>query len=139
MKYPISPPGYWRDRREWSTWLGRKGTVVGSTCIQVSSPELAYLTPYPYVLVDFGSERRAFMGTGHTSFLVGEIVECVWRRMGSVDAAGIIPYGIKVQRLASTDKRGIEIEGDDVSLVPENESEEDVTESENESNRRSTR
>ncbi|MCD8484379.1 OB-fold domain-containing protein [Candidatus Woesebacteria bacterium] len=126
MNHALSAPRYWRDRREWSRWLGRKGTVVASTLIHVAPPELAYGAPYPYVLVDFGSEKRSFLGTGHTSFLVGEIVECVWRRMGTPDATGIIPYGIKVQRLSPEEPVA------PVESV-------DTLESEDESHRRSTR
>ncbi len=128
-----SSPQYWRDRRQWSSWIGKKGTVLGCTLIQVAPPEFAYLVPYPYVLVDFGSEKKLCIGTGHSSFPVGEIVECVWRRMGEPESTSIIPYGIKVQPYVLSGKDTPE----DFAQKQQYESEE--TESENESNRRSTR
>ena len=91
-------PQYWRARTQWSAWLGRKGTVVASTLIRVGTPALDASTPYPYVIVDFGDERRSFMGVGHEELIPGETVECVWRRIGEVAAHEVIPYGIKVQR-----------------------------------------
>lgn len=91
-------PQYWRARKHWSTWVGRKGTVIASTLIHVGNPALAESTPYPYVLIDFGDEQCSFVGVGHEEFLPGETVECVWRKMGKVDPHEVIEYGIKVQR-----------------------------------------
>lgn len=94
----VTSPQYWRGRKEWSAWLGRKGTVVASTLIHVGSPAFSDSTPYPYVIVDFGDEQRSFMGVGHEELVPGETVECVWRKLGAVGANEVIEYGIKVQR-----------------------------------------
>jgi len=98
----MQPAQYWRQTKEWSSWIGKQGTVVATTQVRVASPERAGLTPYAYALVEFGSERRSFMGVGHSELEVGNAVECVLRKNANSDKKSLIEYGIKVQKLSSS-------------------------------------
>jgi len=91
---------YWRARKEWSAWVGKKGAVIASTMIYVGSPALSAQTPYPYVVVDFGEVKHSFMGVGHEALQPGNVVECVWRKIDAVAPHEVIMYGIKVKKCA---------------------------------------
>lgn len=117
----ITSPQYWRGRKVWSAWLGRKGTVVVSTLIHVGSPAFSENTPYPYVIVDFGDEQHSFIGVGHEEFLPGETVECVWRKFGSGEAHEVIEYGIKVQRYTAEGEAAFSFESEFVDQSVEEE------------------
>jgi uncharacterized OB-fold protein len=95
------PASYWRQTKNWSAWIGRKGTVIVSTSVAVSSPEQAEFKPYSFVLVDFESEKHEFMGTSHDVFQPGDVVECVLRKIASGDERGLVGYGIKIQKVAT--------------------------------------
>lgn len=95
----VKPPSYWRAAQQWHEWLGRRGRVVVATYIRVAAPQFAVATPYSYLLVDFGGQRREFMGVGHEHPQAGDEVECVLRKMGQGGAADLIEYGIKVQKV----------------------------------------
>ena len=97
----ITAPLYSRNNREWHRWLGRQGRVVASTMVRAAAPVQQSLAPYSYVLVDFGDEKRSFMGVGQQKLAAGDQVECVWRKLGVASAAGIINYGIKVRLVPS--------------------------------------
>ncbi len=96
----MQPAQYWRQSKDWSTWLGREGTVIGSTQVRVAAPERSALTPYAYVLIDFGSERRSFMGVGHQPLQVGDRVRCVLRKTAVTDKNDLIAYGIRVEKMS---------------------------------------
>ncbi len=95
----MKPAQYWRANKEWSKWIGRKGRVIAATLVHVSSPELASITPYSYVIVDFGKEKHEFMGVDHEVLAIDDEVECVLRKCGTPTAQSLIPYGIKVRKL----------------------------------------
>jgi uncharacterized OB-fold protein len=95
----MKPPQYWRQNKEWKKWIGKKGTVLASTIVRVSAPEQSAFTPYSYVLVDFGNEKREFMGVGHQTFEIGDTVECVLRKIAVLADHELIPYGVKVQKI----------------------------------------
>jgi len=95
----MRPAQYWRQQKEWQKWLGKTGTVVASTVVRVAAAERAPLVPYSCVLVDFGGERREFMGAGHETFELGEKVRCVLRKIAIPAKHELIPYGIKVSKM----------------------------------------
>lgn len=97
----LTPVQYWRANKQWSQWLGKRGTVVASTLIRVAEGALAAWTPYPFVLVEFtDGTRHEYMGTGNQAYEPGDTVECVLRRLAVAGSHEVIPYGIKVQRIA---------------------------------------
>lgn len=95
----ITSVPYWRQNTSWSVWLGKKGKVILSTLLQISSPDQKAYLPYSFVLVDFGGEKREFMGIKGEVFESGDVVECVFRKVSSPSEEGIIHYGIKVKKI----------------------------------------
>jgi uncharacterized OB-fold protein len=95
----MKPAHYARKNKNWQKYLGKKGTVLSSTLIRVTSPELSYLTPYSYVLVDLGNEKKELMGVGNQILKVGDQVECVLRKISTASAESLIEYGIKAQKI----------------------------------------
>jgi len=95
----MQPARYWRDNKTWKVWVGKRGTVVVSTVVTVSSPEHAAFQPYSYVLVNFGTQQHEFMGSGHETFQEGDKVECALRKITSGDDRSLIGYGIKVKKV----------------------------------------
>lgn len=94
-----SPAQYWRHNKTWAKWLGRQGEVIAVTQMHVGIPALASWTPTSYALVDFGDERHEFLVAGQGTVQSGDQVECVLRKLGQPDETGVIPYGIKVQKV----------------------------------------
>jgi uncharacterized OB-fold protein len=94
----MKPAQYWRMNKEWKNWLGKSGTVMASTVVRVYAPSPSVFTPYSYVLVDFGGEKKEFMGAGQEIFEVGEKVVCVLRKVAVPEKHDLIPYGIKVAK-----------------------------------------
>lgn len=95
----ISPAQYWRQNKDWKNWLGKQGKVIGVTRVHVAPPGQENFVPYSMALVDFTLEKRLFMVAGHEEVAIGDAVVCVLRKVAQPDERGIIPYGIKVQRL----------------------------------------
>ena len=95
----MKPAAYWRASKEWSGWLGRRGKVVVSTLITVAAPEQEIMTPYSYAIIDFGDQKKEFMGAGHASLTIGDEVECVLRKLSVGQPHELIEYGIKVQKV----------------------------------------
>jgi uncharacterized OB-fold protein len=95
----MHPGKYWRQSKELKKWLGKKGTVIASSVVHVAAPDQSALTPYSYVIIDFGSEKREFMGADHQVFVEGDEVECVLRKMVTLETEGLIPYGVKVKKV----------------------------------------
>jgi len=96
----VKPAAYWRTSQSWSEWLGKRGQVLEVTAIRVAVPELANWTPIDYALVDFNGARRSFMVAGQEKVVSGDEVKCVLRKLSPSDEAGIIRYGIKIQKLS---------------------------------------
>jgi uncharacterized OB-fold protein len=99
----MQPTQYWREAKQWPELLGKTGVVVVSTVIRVAAPELASQTPYSFAIVEFAANdagekiRRELMGVGHQTFVAGDKVKCVLRKLGTPSKTGIIPYGIKIE------------------------------------------
>lgn len=96
-----TPAAYWRQTSDWAPWLGQTGTVIAQTLVHVSSPELAALTPYAYVIVEFGQQRIECVGADHQPLAVGDRVQCVLRRAAIPSPSGLIPYRIKVVKVGN--------------------------------------
>jgi uncharacterized OB-fold protein len=95
------PAKYWRSTQTWKEWLGKRGRVVASTIINVAEPHLKDMAPYSYVIVDFGKEKKEFMGVVNQTFSAGDEVECVLRRFSVPEKSELIQYGIKVSKVTS--------------------------------------
>jgi uncharacterized OB-fold protein len=95
------PANYWRSSQKWQQLLGKKGKVVASTIIRVSSAALANQVPYAYLVVDFGDHKAELMGTDDLHFQPGEEVECVLRKIAASNEDEVVAYGIKVAKVIS--------------------------------------
>lgn len=95
----INPATYWRERGKMAEQLGKIGVVLGETTIYNSSPELNYLVPYAYLLVQFPGEKQELMGVAGETFAPGDRVEIVCRKLEQASATGLINYGLKVQKI----------------------------------------
>lgn len=93
------PAEYWRERSEIASWIGKEGEVIISTTIRTSSPELNYLTPYEYAIVDFGDQRKEFMGAAGEKLVAGDRVKLVLRKMFQPDSSGLIEYNLKLVKV----------------------------------------
>lgn len=95
----MKPAQYWRANKIWHAWLGKQGTVVASTIIHVAGTKQSYLTPYSYVIVDFGEEKKEFMSVSRETLEIGDTVICVLRKTAQTEAHELIEYGIKVTKV----------------------------------------
>jgi len=95
----MKPAKYWRLNKQWQNYLGKMGKVIAATKIHVSTPEHQVFVPYNYVIVDFGDEKKEFMGNANGDLTVGDKVECVLRKIQEPDEKGLVTYGIKVRKI----------------------------------------
>jgi len=94
----MKPATYWRKNKKWTEWLGKKGKIIASTLIYVSSDKQKNFTPYSLALVDFKTKKHIFMGASRECFQKGELVKCVFRKLSDSKASGLINYGIKIEK-----------------------------------------
>lgn len=94
----ITPPQYWRQNKSWSKWLGKVGKVLLVTTLQNSSADQEKFLPYAFALIDFNGEKKELMGIAEESFVAGDEVVCVLRKLSVPDQSGIIHYGIKFKK-----------------------------------------
>jgi len=90
---------YKRQNQDWAKYLGKTGVVLASTYIRVAAADLSSAAPYSYVLVDLGEDKKELMGAGHELLQIGDKVQCVLRKISVDGTAGLIEYGIKVQKI----------------------------------------
>lgn len=90
------PAQYWRDRNDVSDWLGKQGQVLLATTIRTSSPELNYLTPYDYAVVDFAGQKKEFMAAHGERLVAGDQVKLVLRKKFQPDSSSLIEYSLKL-------------------------------------------
>lgn len=93
------PAEYWREKSEIAKWIGKEGMVVVSTTIRSSSPELNYLTPYEYAIVDFGDQKKEFMAAAGEKLVAGDRVKLVLRKMFQPDSSSLIEYNLKLVKV----------------------------------------
>ena len=79
--------------------MGKKGKVLASTYIEVSSPEFLSSLPYSYAVVDFGNFKKELMGVGNEKLEAGDEVECVFRKISTPSHSSLIEYGIKAKKI----------------------------------------
>jgi uncharacterized OB-fold protein len=106
----MNPAAYWRANKKWTAWLGQVGTVVAATQIRVSAPGLSEFTPYSYLIVEFTdptapAKRKELMGVTGQVLVSGDQVKCVLRKISIPDDRGVIPYGIKVEKIVEGPSR----------------------------------
>lgn len=95
----MKPAQYWRHSRTIKEYVHKQGTVISSTMIRTTTPELEYLIPYSYVVVDFGDEKKEMMGVPGEALAIGDTVCCVMRKMGQTNPTELIDYGLKVKKI----------------------------------------
>ena len=89
---------YWRNNKHWSDMLGKKGRVIASTYIRVSSPALAAFTPYSFAIVSFGHDKKELMGVPGEQLAIGDEVVCLLRKADVPNDHEVIAYTIKVKK-----------------------------------------
>lgn len=95
----MKPAQYWREKQKIKYFLGKTGKVIASTVIRTTTPNLDYLTPYSYVVVDFKGEKREMMGVSGEILETGDEVVCVMRKTELSKPNQLINYGLKVQKV----------------------------------------
>ena len=96
----IAPAKYWRETKNWPTYIGQTGKVIAATRIELGLPELSSSAPYWLVMIKYDNPQTTssidtFLGTDGHSYKENDHVICVLRRFSS-PGVGIIHYGIKV-------------------------------------------
>lgn len=95
----MQPTTYTRQIKTTSQYLGKNGIIVASTLIHVAPPKLSAFTPYCFVLVDLGDEKKELMGVPGEKLNPGDKVKCVLRKSELPDDKEVIGYAIKVKRI----------------------------------------
>jgi len=95
----MNPATYWRRNKEWKMLLGKKGKVLFSTRVRVTTERQEKWAPYCFVLVKIEGKRHEMMGAGKEKLREGDKVVCVLRRLSEPTSDGLIEYGIKVKKV----------------------------------------
>jgi len=122
----ITPPQYYRQNKEWQSFVGKTATVLAVTYVAVGRAAVSEDHPYWLVFVSFEDKKRQLLvatdesnnwkQTSQTTaidsphpqnqlalvapFSPGSMVKCVLRRFGT-NETGLIRYGIKVEPISS--------------------------------------
>ncbi len=103
----IQPAQYHRNSKNWHKLLGKTGTILFSTRLDVTSKELEDFLPYCFLIVELDpvlkdgqKQKIEIMGEAKTLFTVGEKVRLELRKSAIPDEKSIIPYGLKACKLA---------------------------------------
>ena len=92
----IAPAGYHRNSKNWHTLVGKTGTVLLATQLEVTSPELETYLPYSFLLVQLESGQKIeVMGEAHTFFKSADVVRLELRKTAVASDSSIVCYGIK--------------------------------------------
>lgn len=97
-----SPINYWRQNKNWSKFIGKKGRVLYSTLIEAAGTDHSLSTPYAFALVELdgeSSEIIELMGVGNEKLERGDKIECCLRKNPTLDQDGVIEYVIKAKKL----------------------------------------
>ena len=98
----ISPVKIWRNQKNVSNMLGKRGSIVSWTVIRVPPGDFMDQAPYVVTLVELdggGRIEAQLVDVDITSVTAGARVQTIIRRVTSPDGDGVIPYGIKVKRI----------------------------------------
>ena len=93
------PAEYWRENKEWPKLIGKRGTVIISTQVSVTSPELQQYVPYSFAIVEIDKKRYEFMGEKNQVLAKGDQVKLFFRKIAVTDKNSLISYGVKVTKV----------------------------------------
>jgi len=96
-----SPMKYWRENKNWSFLLGKKGTIIFSTTIHTAPELLQTYAPYPFAIVEIEGKKYELLGIPGETLSKGDCVECVLRKTANVQSHEVIYYGIKIKKISS--------------------------------------
>lgn len=104
-----NPAEYYRNNKNWSVLLGKVGSVVQSTRLNVSAPEHEKFLPYEFLIVDVAQdnqkkERIEVMGVCGKHFEPGDRVKLVFKKIAEPSQNGVIPYGVKADLVVDIKK-----------------------------------
>lgn len=85
----------WRQNKTWAKYLGKEGVVVANTLMEVAATDQVAFLPYSYLVVDLGEEKISVMGGSGETFVSGERVKIVLRKLKKEASAEVISYGLK--------------------------------------------
>ncbi len=85
----------WRNNKNWSKYLGKEGTVISASLMEVAASDQVAFLPYAYLLVDLGEEKISLMGVAGESFEIGDQVKLVLRKIKKEAPEEVIAYGLK--------------------------------------------
>lgn len=88
----------WRKQKKDKLALGKKGTILTWTTINVAPPKFAALTPYSVVLVELENKEKVYgqlVDFEEKDLQIGTKVVSILRRAGHVDKEDIIEYSVK--------------------------------------------
>lgn len=85
----------WRNKKNWSKYIGKKGVVLASTLMEVAATDQLAFLPYSYLVVDLGREKISVMGVAGEAFNYGDKVKLVLRKIKKEAQAEVIAYGLK--------------------------------------------
>jgi len=96
-----NPPTIWRKTKELHKYIGKKGKIVVATKIFVAPEGFEHEVPYTVAIIEFeDASRKPLQVVDLTDELEpGQQVICVIRRIGKVEASGLISYGVKAKPL----------------------------------------
>lgn len=89
---------YWRSHQHWSKYLGKQGTVLSSSLMEVAASDQVTLTPYSYIVIEVEGELLSLMGVVGEEFAIGEQVQIVFRKLKKEAQSEVLTYGLKVTK-----------------------------------------
>jgi uncharacterized OB-fold protein len=92
-------PMYKRYNQHWAQLLQKTGVVTAVTTVRVAAPELSHLTPYSYLIVKTGDSQIECMGAAQETFVIGDLVRFVLRKMGETPDSEPLAYGVKATKV----------------------------------------
>lgn len=98
----VSPVKIWRRQKELRKLLGQKGRVLTWTKVFVAGPNFKKYAPYPVVLVQFNSGKKAFgqlVDYEEKDLKINTKVVAVLRKVRETEKEDVIAYGIKFKPL----------------------------------------
>ncbi len=95
----MKPAEYWRKKGNWSNLLFKTGTVVQSTQIFIPPTAQALFSPYSFLIISVEEKKMEVMGVPGVTFVKGDAVRLVLRRLASNTPSQPIPYGLKAEKL----------------------------------------
>ncbi len=92
----------WRKQKRDKKALGKEGTILTWTKINVAPPKFRTITPYAIVLVELENKEKVYgqlVDYKEKDLNIGTKVISILRRSGSVDKESVIEYSVKFKPL----------------------------------------